>query len=132
MSNVTELNPNPEPTLQDLAYQAARSTAKLSSFAHAFAADPAQASRLATTLSKDYPDATRPANLCDSGLVNQMAFFVDVTGSLPLLSVLSCPFPTARSADAVFAGSLGDAMDIICPITIRMRDVKGQSVYCTD
>ena len=127
MSNAAEANQNPEPTLQDLAYQAA-SSAKLNSFAHAFVADPAQAGRLAATLSKDYPDATRLANLCDSGLVNQMAFLVDVPGSSPLLSVLSCPFPTARGADAVFAGSLGDAMDIICPVTIRMRDVKGQCI----
>ena len=57
-----------------------------------------------------------------------MAFFVDVPGSSPHLSVLSCPFSTARGADAVFAGSLGDATDIICPVTIRMRDVKGQCI----
>ena len=86
-----------------------------------------QANCIAATLSKDYPDAIRLANLCDSGLVNQMAFLLEqVPGSSPKLAVLSCPFPIARGTEGVFAGSLGDSMDIICPVTIRMRDVKGQ------
>ncbi|KAI2490016.1 hypothetical protein MHU86_24560 [Fragilaria crotonensis] len=84
--------PNPaaaEPTLRDLAHQAA-SDAKLNSFAHAYEPDPSKALRVATTLSKDFPADTR--------------------------------------TEAVFAGSLGDAMDVICPVTIRMRDVKGQCI----
>jgi hypothetical protein len=43
------------------------------------------------------------------------------------LAVISCPFPTVvpDTKEPVFAGSLGDRMDIICPVTIRMRDVRG-------
>ena len=116
--------PNPafEPTLRDLAQQAA-SDAKLNNFANAYAPDPAQALRLTATFSKDFP-----ANLCDSGLVNQMAFLMEVPNGPATLSVLSCPFPTAKGTEAVFAGSLGDALDVICPVTIRMRDVKGQVI----
>jgi hypothetical protein len=119
-------NPEPQPTLRDLAYQAA-SAAKLNSFAKAFVSDPDKAKRIATTFSKTYPDMTRIANICESGLVNQVAFLLEVPGANPMLAVLSCPFPTAMGTEAVFAGTLGDAMDIICPITIRMRDIKG---YC--
>ncbi|KAI2490466.1 hypothetical protein MHU86_24119 [Fragilaria crotonensis] len=115
------------PTLRDLAHQAA-SDAKLNSFAHAYEPDPSKALRVATTLSKDFPADTRLANLCDSGLVNQMAFLMDVPNGPATLAILSCPFPTAKGTEAVFAGSLGDAMDVICPVTIRMRDVKGQCI----
>ena len=129
MLTVDNALPNPalEPTLRDLAYQAA-SDAKLNSFANAYVADPAQALRLATTFSKDFPTDTRLANLCDSGLVNKMAFLMEVPNGPATLAVLSCPFPTANGTEAVFAGSLGDAMDVICPVTIRMRDVKGQCI----
>jgi hypothetical protein len=127
--NLPTTDPNPaiEPTLRDLAHQAA-SDAKLNSFANAYAADPTQALRIAATFSKDYPAETRLANLCDSGLVNQMAFLMQVPQGPATLAVLSCPFPTAKGTEAVFAGSLGDAMDVICPVTIRMRDVKGQCI----
>jgi hypothetical protein len=122
--------PNPafEPTLRDLAQQAA-SDAKLNNFANAYAPDPAQALRLTATFSKDFPADARLANLCDSGLVNQMAFLMEVPNGPATLAVLSRPFPTANGTEAVFAGSLGDAMeDVICPVTIRMRDVKGQVI----
>ncbi len=121
--------PNPafEPTLRDLDHQAA-SDAKLNSFANAYVPDPAQALRLTATFSKDFPADARLANLCDSGLVNQMAFLMEVPNGPATLAVLSCPFPTANGTEAVFAGSLGDAMDVICPVTIRMRDVKGQVI----
>ena len=129
MSTITAPAANPDmgPTLPDHEYQAA-SAAKLNSFADAYDANPEQANHIAATLSKDYPDAIRLANICDSGLVNQMVFFLEVPGSSPKLAVLSCPFPTARGTGAVFAGSLGNSMDIICPVTIRMRDVKGQCI----
>jgi hypothetical protein len=119
-------NPDPEPTLHDLAYQAA-SASKLNSFAGAYAPDPDKVKRIAKTFSKTYPDMTRIANLCDSRLVNQVAFFLDNPNATPTLAVLSCPFPTAMGTEAIFAGTLGDTMDIICPVTIRMRDIKG---YC--
>jgi hypothetical protein len=57
-----------------------------------------------------------------------MAFLLEVPGFSPKLAVLSCTFPTACGTEAVFAGSLGDSMDIICPVTIRMRDVKEQCI----
>ena len=85
------------------------------------------------TFSKDYPAETRLANLCDSGLVNQMAFQMEKPTGPASLTVLSCPFPTAKRTEAVFAGSLGDTpMDVIvCPVTIRMRDIKGQCITIT-
>ena len=129
MLTVAQTAPNPanEPTIRDLAYQAA-SDAKLNSFANAYGANPTQALRIATTFSKDYPADTRLANLCDSGLVNQMAFLMEKPTGPASLAVLSCPFPTAKGTEAVFAGSLGDTMDVICPVTIRMRDIKGQCI----
>ena len=123
--------PATEPTLRDLAHQAA-SDAKLSSFAQAYKpADPTKALRIANTLSKDFPSDTRLANLCDSGLDNQMAFLMEAPNGPAALAILSCPFPTAKRSEAIFAGSLGDAMDVICPVTIRMRDVKGQCITIT-
>ena len=127
--SISEANitiPDHEPTFNDLAYQAASAT-KLNSFAGAYVPDIEKANRIAATFSKTFPDTTRLAKLCESTLVNQMAFLLKVPGATPTLAVLSCPFPTAKGTEAIFAGSLGDSMDIICPVTIRMRDVKG---YC--
>ena len=129
MLTVAQTAPNPvnEPTIRDLAYQAASNT-KLNSFANAYGANPTQALCIANTFSKDYPADTRLANLCDSGLVNQMAFLMEMPTGPASLAVLSCLFPTAKGTEAVFAGSLGDTMDVICPVTIRMRDIKGQCI----
>jgi hypothetical protein len=120
-------NPVPEPTLRDLAHQAA-CDAKLNSFANAYARDPSKAALIATTFSKTFPADARLAKLCDNRLVNQMAFLMEVPGRAAQLTVLSCPFPTTKGDEAVFAGSLGDSLDVICPVTIRMRDVKGNVV----
>ena len=58
-----------------------------------------------------------------------MAFLMEVPGHAIQLTVLSCPFLTTKGTEAVvFAGSLGDSLDVICPVTIRMRDVKGNVV----
>ena len=102
-------NPTLEPALHELAHQAA-SNAKLT-------ADPAQAFRLTAMFSKDFPANTHLANFCDSRLVNQMTFLMEIPNGPATLAVLSCPFPTANGAEEVFAGSLGDAMDLICPVT---------------
>jgi hypothetical protein len=130
MSTITAPAANPDmgPTLRDLAYQAA-SAAKLNSFADAYDANPEQANRIDATVSNDYPDAIRLANLCDSGLVNQMVFFLEVPGSCPKLAVLSCPFPTARGTGAVFAGSLGNTMDINCPVTSYSDERCQRTMY---
>ena len=117
-------NPNPatEPTLRDLAYQAAYD-AKLNSFAEAYKADPANIAAIANTFSKNFPADARLAKLCNNGLVNHMAFMMEVPGHSAQLAVLCFLFPTTKGTDAVFAGSLGDSMDILCPaVTIRMRD----------
>ena len=123
MSNTeaTVAIPDPELILRDLAYQAASAT-KLDSFAGAYyTQDADKANRIAATFSKTYPETTRLAKICESTLVNQMAFLLHVPNATPTLAVLSCPFPTADGTDAIFAGTLGDSMDIICPFTIRMR-----------
>jgi hypothetical protein len=114
-------HPTAEPTLRDLSHHTTAGDAKLNSFARAFEPDPTKALRIATTLSIDFPADTRLTNLCDSGLVNQMAFLMEVPNGPATLAILSCPFQTAKGTEAVFAGSLGDAMDVICPITIHMR-----------
>ena len=130
MSNTeaTVAIPDPELILRDLAYQAASAT-KLDSFAGAYyTQDADKANRIAATFSKTYPETTRLAKICESTLVNQMAFLLHVPNATPTLAVLSCPFPTADGTDAIFAGTLGNSMDIICPVTIRMRHVKGSCV----
>ena len=113
-----------EPTLRDLAYQAANAT-KLNSFAGAYDRDPDKAKRLAATFAKTYPAVKRVATICDANLVNQVAFITKSPGFDPMLVVMSCPFPTAMGEEAVFAGTLGDSMDIICPVAVRMKDIKG-------
>jgi hypothetical protein len=123
----------PELTYRDLALQAA-TAANLNSFSTAYEPTPTQAERLTATFNKNYPDTSRLANVCDSGLTKQFAIFVEPTSSEDpsnaTLAVISCPFPTVISAtnEAVFAGTLGDRMDIICPVTIRMRDVRGSVI----
>ena len=115
--------PNPaKVTFHNLAYQAA-CDAKLISFAEAYKHDPANIATIAETFSKDFSADTRLAKLCDNRLVNQMAFMMEVPGRSAQLAVLSCPFSTTKGTEAVFAGSLSDSMDILCPVTIRMRDV---------
>jgi len=38
----------------------------------------------------------------------------------------TCPFPTqGPNGEAIIAGSLGDSFDLICPVTIRLRDAQG-------
>ena len=45
------------------------------------------------------------------------------------MAVISCPFATQDAAgEDVIAGSLGDALDIICPVVIRMKDARGEIV----
>ena len=123
VTEATIPNPVKEHTFHDLACDA-----KLNSFAGAYKHDPATVATLAETFSKDFPADARLAKLCDNRLVNQMAFMMEVPGRSAQLAVLSCPFPTTKGTEAVFAGSLGDSMDVLCPVTIRMRDVKGNVI----
>ena len=89
MSNAeaTAAIPDQELTLRDLAYQAASAT-KLDSFAGAYAPEADKANRIAATFSKTYRETTRLAKLCESPLVNQMAFLLHVPNATPTLAVL--------------------------------------------
>lgn len=111
-----------EPSFRDLALQAAAS-AKMTSFAHATTPNPVHAERVCATFAKSCPTLTRFATLCDTGVVKQFAFILHTSKKM---AVLSCPFPAqGRNDEEVFAGSLGDSMEIPCPVTIRMKDVRG-------
>ena len=123
VTEATIPNPVKEPTFHDLAYYQAACDAKLNSFAGAYKHDPANVATLAETFSKDFPVDARLAKLCDNRLVNQMTFMMEVPGRSAQLAVLSCPFPTTKGTEAVFAGSLGDSMDVLCPVTDRRAHV---------
>ena len=114
------------PTFRDLAVQAA-TQANLNSFGMAYPRDPDQAARVTETLAASCPLLTRLINICDSGLVKQLAFFKQVTNKI---TVLSCPHPATHPVTNknLIAGSLGDALDIICPVTVGMMDVKGHVI----
>jgi hypothetical protein len=111
-------------TMRDLAIQAA-TTAKLNSFAAAYEQNPTQASRIEASFAKTCSQLTKLANICDSGLVKQL-FFVQPNFKI---AIISCPFITQNAAGAdVIAGSLGDAMDVICPVSIRLKDAQGEII----
>ena len=100
----------------------AATAAKLTSFAEAYDLNPNHVTKVNATFSKTCAPLTRFATLCDPTVVKQLAF---VMPSFKM-QVLTCPFPTkGRNDDEVFAGSLGDSMDVFCPVTIRMKDVCG-------
>ncbi|KAI2495303.1 hypothetical protein MHU86_19202 [Fragilaria crotonensis] len=123
----TDATTAPQPlTLRDLAFQAA-THANLNSFSTAYPPDPDQATRLSDTLNKACPAITRLINMCDSGLVKQIGFFKTTSNEL---AVLSCPHPATHptTKENLLAGSLGDALDIICPVTIGMQDIKGHVI----
>ncbi|KAI2498850.1 hypothetical protein MHU86_15651 [Fragilaria crotonensis] len=114
--------PSTDPSFRDLALQAANS-AKMVSFANATTLNQAHADRVNATFAKTCPTLTRFATLCDTGVVKQFAFILHASKKM---AVLSCPFPAqGRNGEEVFAGSLGDSMDFPCPVTIRMKDVRG-------
>ena len=127
-TEATISTPAKEPTFHDLAYQAA-CDAKLNSFAEAYKHNPTHVETIAGTFLKDFPaNNARLTKLCDNRLVNQMDFMMEEPGRSAQLAVLFCTFPTTKGTDAVFAGSLGDSMDVLCPVTICMRDVKGNAI----
>ena len=114
-------------TLRDLAIKAS-THANLNSFvAKAYPVNPDHAARLSDTFAKDCPDFTRIVNICDTGLVKQIGFYKSSNNEL---AVLSCPYPETHptSKENLIAGTLGDAFDIICPVTIHMKDVKGHVI----
>lgn len=110
-----------ELSFRELAIQAAAS-AKLSSFAHAYVRNDDHIDKVRATFSKTCPTLTRFATMCDMSVVKQLAFIMPSSK----MAVMSCPFPAqGRNNEEVFAGNLGDSMEVICPVTVRMIDVRG-------
>lgn len=110
-----------ELSFRELAIQAA-TTAKLSSFAHAYVHNDDHIDKVRATFSKTCPPLTRFATMCDMSVVKQLAFIMPSSK----MAVMSCPFPAqGRNNEEVFAGNLGDSLEIICPVTVRMIDVRG-------
>ena len=111
-------------TMRELAIQAA-TTAKLNSFAEAYEQDPLQASRIEASFAKTCSPISKFASMCDSGLVKQLLL---VQPNFKL-AIISCPFATQNAdGEDIIAGSLGDALDVICPVSIRMRDARGEII----
>ena len=74
--------PDPEPTLRDLAYQAASAT-KLDSFAGAYAPEADKANRIAATFFKTYPETTS-GNPCLCIVNIYLGFVLNISyGNLP-------------------------------------------------
>ena len=111
-------------SIRELALQASAS-ANLLSFSAAFDPNTDHAAKFISTFAKSCPPLTKFATLCDTNVVKQLLF---IKPDLKM-TTLSCPFPTVGPNDEeVFAGSLGDSMNLLCPVTIRMRDVRGEVV----
>ncbi|KAI2496454.1 hypothetical protein MHU86_18038 [Fragilaria crotonensis] len=111
-------------SLRELALQAAAS-ANLSSFAAAGEPNPVHAEKIVSTFAKTCTPLTRLAILCDTNVTKQLVFIQPNFK----MATLSCPFLTVgRNNEDVFAGSLGDSMDLLCPVTIRMKDVRGDVI----
>ena len=100
----------------------AASTAKLSSFVDAYEINKTNVDKVNATFAKTVAPMTRFATLCDPSMVKQLAF---VMPSFKM-DIMTCTFPAqGRNNEEVFAGSLGDSMEVLCPVTIRMKDVCG-------
>jgi hypothetical protein len=113
-----------EPTMHALAVQAAIN-AKLNSFSKAYEPDPAQAKRVEAHFSKTCSPTTKLVNVCDSGLVKQLCFIQPNYKA----ALLSCPFATqCKDGEELIAGSFGDAMDVICPVTNRLKDARSEII----
>ena len=115
------LNPTTQPTLREAAIQAAAAK-NLQSFSKAYTPDPTQAGYIAKAMSKACNSLARTTSVCNNDLVKQLCF-IQANNKL---AVLSCPFPTQTpDGEPIIAGSLGDSFDLICPVTIRLRDAQG-------
>ena len=113
-----------ELSMHPLAVQAAIN-AKLNQFSKAYKPDPAQAKRIEANFAKTCSPTTKLVNVCDSGLVKQL-FFIQPNYKAALLS---CPFATqCEDGEELTAGSFGHAMDVICPVTIRLKDVRSEII----
>ena len=126
--SVTAIVPSgAELTMRELSIQAA-TTANLNSFADAYTnKDPAQYAQVDASFSKHCSPLTKLANISDSGLIQHQLCFIQPNEKI---AIMSCPFLAQQGPtnEVVFAGSLGDAMDTIYPVTIRMRDVRGEII----
>ena len=125
----TAPQPAKELTMRELAVQAA-TTAKLNSFPSTYDANPAQAARVVAGFAKTNSPLIRMTNMCDTNLAKQLVFIKLANYKV---SILTCPFVTMNAeGKEVIAGSIGDAIDVICPTTIGMRDARGDVLsICT-
>ena len=111
-------------SIRELAIQASAS-ANLSTFSAALDPIPGHAEKVEATFAKSCPTFQKFATLCDTNVVKQLTF---IQPNFKMVT-LSCPFPAiGRANEEVFAGSLGDSMDLLCPVTIRMKDVRGDVI----
>ena len=104
----------------------ASASANLSTFSTALDPIPGHAEKVEATFAKSCPTFQKFATLCDTNMVKQLTF---IQPNVKMVT-LSCPFPAiGRANEEVFAGSLGDSsMDLLCPVTIRMKDVRGDVI----
>ena len=99
--------------------------AKINTFARTLDPNVTHAEQVCATFAKTSSSLNRFATLCDPNVVKQLAFIQPNFK----MAVITCPFHTqGRNNVEVFAGSLGDSMDIICPVSIRVRGATGEVI----
>lgn len=115
-------------TMRDLAIQASE-TAKLNSFAAAYDIDPSQVRRIEASFAKTCSQATKLTNICNSSVVKQLCFLMPNFK----LGILTNPVITQNAeGNDIIVGSLGDSMDVIHPVTIRLQDATADIIsICT-
>jgi hypothetical protein len=125
------LAPNPTTralTMRDLAIQAA-TAAKLNSFAAAYNPGPSQASRIKASFAKTCSQTSKLTNICNLGLVKQICFIMPNYKVGILTNPLISQDPTNED---IIIGSLGDSLDVIHPVTLRLHDVTADILsVCT-
>jgi hypothetical protein len=114
--------------MRDLAIQAA-TAAKLNSFAAAYNPGPSQASRIKASFAKTCSQTSKLTNICNLGLVKQICFIMPNYKVGILTNPLISQDPTNED---IIIGSLGDSLDAIHPVTLRLHDVTADILsVCT-
>ena len=121
---MTETGPN-DRTIRELAIQAATRD-KLNSYTKGYTPDILQARRIAVSFAKTCSPTAKLANICDTGLVKQIAF---VQPNYKI-GIMTHPFITqdATTNKDIFVGSLGDSLDIIYPVRTRLIDATADII----
>jgi hypothetical protein len=111
-------------SIRELTIQASAS-ANLTTFSAALNPSPSHDENVEATFAKSCSTLQKFAMLCYTNVVKQLAF---IQPNFKMVT-LSCPFPAiGRANEEVFAGSLGDSMDLLCPVRIRVKDVRGDVI----